>query len=309
MIPAFMATLLWSFCVIASRRSLEQLGEIPANFWRMIVAVACMGLVSHGTQADFQKEPFFYLFLSGVIGFGFGDLGLYFALSRIGSRLTILMAQCAAVPVALVIEWACLGNLISLTESGAILVILIGIVMALLPDKGALPQSSRKTFIWGIAFGLVAAVGQGGGAVLSRIAYQTQDTLSRPENNIEGILLGTAAGYQRLLGGLLVIGIAYLIGRCYQPLRSQAKGERKNDSLQSKCRWIIIAALTGPVIGITFFQWSLMLTEAAIAQAIVALTPVVIMPLAFFFEGERPKPRSILGGMIAVCGVILLALT
>lgn len=308
MIPAFIATLLWSFCVIASRRSLEQLGEIPANFWRMIVAVTCMGLVSHLTRAEFQAEAFFYLFLSGFVGFGIGDLGLYFALSRIGSRLTILMAQCAAVPVAFFIEWAWLGNLISLAETGAILVILIGIVMALLPRSIDLAPGSKRPFIYGIIFGLVAAAGQGGGAVLSRIAYQAQGTLNSPETTMDGILLGTAAGYQRLLGGLLVIGTVYLVGKFYAPLRSVPKGQRAHDPLRIKCSWIVIAAMTGPVVGITFFQWALMVTEAAIAQTIVALTPIVIMPLAYWFEGERPKPRSIIGGIIAVCGVILLAL-
>ncbi|MGB0745304.1 MAG: EamA family transporter, partial [Opitutales bacterium] len=150
MIPAFIATLLWSFCVIASRRSLEQMGEIPANFWRMIVAVICMGLISHLSRADFQADAFFYLFLSGVVGFGIGDLGLYFALSRIGSRLTILMAQCAAVPVAFFIEWLWLGNLISLAEAGAIAVILCGIVMALLPGSIEIAPDSQKTFTLGI---------------------------------------------------------------------------------------------------------------------------------------------------------------
>ncbi|MGB0744445.1 MAG: EamA family transporter, partial [Opitutales bacterium] len=158
----------------------------------------------------------------------------------------------------------------------------------------------------GILFGLVAAVGQGGGAVLSRIAYQAQGTLNHQVGTVDGILMGTAAGYQRLLGGLLVIATVYLLGKFYKPLRSVPRSRRAHDPISSKCSWIMIAAITGPVVGITFFQWALMITEAAIAQTIVALTPIVILPMSYWFEGERPKPRSILGGFIAVCGVILL---
>ena len=39
------------------------------------------------------------------------------------------------------------------------------------------------------------------------------------------------------------------------------------------------------------------------------ITPVVIIPFAFVLEGERPTARSLVGGAIAVGGVIALALS
>lgn len=308
MIPACITTLLWSFCIVASRRSVEHLGENAANFWRILIAVLTLGILSHATNAPFHASSFRYFFLSGLIGFGLGDVGLYFALSRIGSRLTVLMSQCVAVPIAFGVEWLWLGNILSWQEGGAIIVILSGIVLALMPKWDDLPKGTRMRFAIGVLFGLVAAAGQAGGGVLSRLAYHAQGTLDEPTSTIDGILMGAAAGYQRLLGGVLLIGAVYLAGRLYSPWRTPPSGPHANDPAPTKFNWVLINALTGPIIGIIFFQWALMTTETAIVQSIVALTPLTVIPLAYWIEGERPQPRSIVGGVIAVSGVILLGL-
>jgi drug/metabolite transporter (DMT)-like permease len=44
-------------------------------------------------------------------------------------------------------------------------------------------------------------------------------------------------------------------------------------------------------------------------MSIVALTPLTVIPLARVFEGERITLRSLLGGAIAVAGVICLTLS
>jgi len=307
MIPACITTLLWSFCIVASRRSVEQLGENAANFWRMLLALVTLGIVAHATSIEFEQGAFIYFFLSGVVGFGLWDIGLYFALTRIGSRLTVLMAQCAAVPVAFFAEWLWLGNLLSWQQTTAIAVILAGIVLALLPRREDLPHGSRRRFAWGILFGMIAATGQGLGGVLSRLAYQAQGTTAA-ESIGEGLRLGVGAGYQRLLGGILIVGTVYLAGRMRQSWRTPARGPRAADAPSSKAAWVAINAFSGPILGIVFIQWAFISTNPAIVQSIVALTPITVIPLVYWMEGERPRPRSILGGVIAVAGVILLGI-
>ena len=72
--------------------------------------------------------------------------------------------------------------------------------------------------------------------------------------------------------------------------------------------WLIGHAIAGPAGGVTCFQWALMLKPANIVLPIVATTPLVVLPLAHFFEGEHITRRSLVGGAIAVAGVIGLAL-
>jgi drug/metabolite transporter (DMT)-like permease len=56
-------------------------------------------------------------------------------------------------------------------------------------------------------------------------------------------------------------------------------------------------------------QWGLQTTPTGVVMSIVALTPLTVMPLARIFEGEKFTARSLLGGVIAVTGVICLTLS
>lgn len=71
--------------------------------------------------------------------------------------------------------------------------------------------------------------------------------------------------------------------------------------------WLVGAALAGPVIGVSLFQWSLATMErSALVLAIVATTPIVLIPMACWSEKDRPTVATVLGAVIAVSGVILL---
>ncbi|MFP4540551.1 MAG: DMT family transporter [Opitutales bacterium] len=309
MLPACLTTLLWSFCAVASRRSVEQLGENAANFWRILLAVAVLGLVSHLNGIAFHAEAFGFLFLSGLVGFGLGDLGLYYALSRLGSRLTLLLAQCGAVPIAFFLEWQWLGTTLRWGQAGAVLVVLSGITLALLPRRGELPEGAGRRFWAGVGFGVVAAIGQGAGGVFSRLAYEAQGTFERGGGSVlENIFVGAQAGYQRLLGGFLIIALAFAWDRWRSLGRVGPILPRAGDSRQVKTGWVALNAFSGPILGVALFQWALTTTPAAIVQSIVALTPIVVIPMAWLMEGDRPRPRALVGAAVAVAGVILLAL-
>jgi drug/metabolite transporter (DMT)-like permease len=45
-------------------------------------------------------------------------------------------------------------------------------------------------------------------------------------------------------------------------------------------------------------QWALESTPAGIVFAILAITPIIIIPFARVLEGERPTVRSLVGGYI-----------
>ena len=67
-------------------------------------------------------------------------------------------------------------------------------------------------------------------------------------------------------------------------------------------------AMLGPVLGVSCYQWALATTPSGIVLPIVATTPLVIIPLTYWFEGDRPSRRSLVGGIVAVAGVVALTL-
>lgn len=311
MLPAIITTLLWSYCLLPARQSIAQIGENAANFWRLAVAVVVTGVIAQWGGLNFGKEVFGWFFMSGIIGFGFGDLGVFFALRRIGSRLTLLMAQCVAAPIAGLAEWLWLGTRIHIFQVIAVTVILSGTILALFPEQEK-EHTARRKYISGILFGLLAAVGQSMGAVFSRKAFSLLDTgssLMASERVYDYILLGTTAGYQRLLGGALIAGSFWFISRYHTSWQTLPQEDRCNDSFNQKIKNVLLHAATGPILGIICFQWALATTPSAIVQPIIAMTPLVVMPMTYFLEGDRPAPRAIFGTVIAVAGVILLACT
>ena len=309
MLPAIITTLLWSYCLLPARQSIAQIGENAANFWRLLLAVAVTGAMAQWGGLHFGSEVFAWFFVSGIIGFGFGDVGVFFALPRIGSRLTLLMSQCVAAPLAGLAEWLWLGTGINIFQIIAITIILFGTTLALFPEQ-VKEQAVQRKYASGILFGLLAALGQSMGAVFSRKAFSVLDagsSIMRGKGVGDYILLGTTAGYERLLGGILIAGSFWLISRWHAPWRTPPLEERRKDSFTGKIKNVILHAATGPILGIICFQWALATTPSAIVQPIIAMTPLVVMPMSYFLEGDRPASRAIAGTVIAVAGVILLA--
>jgi drug/metabolite transporter (DMT)-like permease len=70
----------------------------------------------------------------------------------------------------------------------------------------------------------------------------------------------------------------------------------------------VLNALCGPTLGVGAYQWALNVDDlpAGIVLSVVALSPLVIIPFAMKFEGERPSVRSVLGSVVAVIGVIIM---
>ena len=293
MLPALLTTLLWSISVVCATRSTHYLGSAVANLTRLCLATLLLAIWAHGFGKGLGGAGLWFFVLSGFVGFGLGDIALYEALPRLGSRLTLLFAQCLAAPIGALIEWLWLGTTLSVAQCIAGLVILAGIVVALAPGNHT--HLDRKHLFSGTIFGILAAIGQGGGAVLSRKAFQLVDQAGQ---HIDG---GTAA-YQRILGGIGVAAVYFVWLRGHG---NQATFISRSD-WRKAWPWAVVNTLGGPVLGVGCYQWALSTTPSGIVLPIVATLPLAVIPFAWRFEGDRPGTRSVIGGIIAVAGVIAL---
>ena len=298
MLASFLTTILFSLSAISGRRLSLHLHGTKANLLRLSLGALLLGAWSHAFGFGAGGAAFPLLFLSGCIGFGVGDLALFQAYPRLGARRAMVMAQCVAAPMAALIEWAWLGHAPTLAQAGYALLILVGVSFALLPHEVSdEPTHHLKA---GILFGLVAAFGQGFGAVLSRKAYAVA---AAHNQEFHGVGDGLNAAYQRMLGGIAVTAIFFL----YLKLAHKPDDSRPNN--WSKAWPLLIAnCICGPTLGVTCYQWALISTPTHIALPMIATTPLMVIPLAHFIDGERITKRAVFGGLVAVGGVIGLAL-
>jgi drug/metabolite transporter (DMT)-like permease len=289
MFPALLATLLFSISGVAANRTSRILGGIEANFWRILLAALFLAICANAFGSGLAGPAIKIFFVSGLVGFGIGDLALYQAFPRLGSRLSIMLVHCLAAPFAAIVEWFWLGNRITFPEAACGLLILAGVAIALAPREHL--HIPRRTLLVGIILGALAAFGQGFGAVLSRKAYEICDAA---HFKMDGI----TAAYQRIWGGVLVAILSMLIVKA----RNRAGGVKKD--WKKILPWLLANVTCGPALGVACYQWALGVERTAIVLPIVALTPLVIIPFSWHLEGERPSIRSILGGVVAVGGVI-----
>jgi drug/metabolite transporter (DMT)-like permease len=299
MFPAFLTTILFSISAVCAQRSSRTLGGVEANFWRLLLATLLLGLWAHIAGQGISGKAFPLFLLSGVLGFGIGDTALYQALPKLGSRLSILLVHCLAAPFAAATEWFWLGTRMTVTQIVAGTLILSGVALALAPGRHL--QISRRDFWLGVTFGVIAALGQGMGAVLSRHAYHVA---GQAGEHVDGL----TAAYQRILAGIVVAAGFFMIVKL-RGKRSTETSARPSRFLPPAALWpwILANGLTGPALGVGCYQWALSLRGTGIVLPIVALTPLVIIPFSRYVEGERPRKRSLAGGVVAVAGVFILA--
>lgn len=301
MLPAVIAAVLFAGSVIAASRSARLLGSQAANFWRILLATLLLGAWAHTLGRGWGGGAFGLFFLSGVIGFGLGDYALFEALPRLGPRLSSLMINCLAAPFAALIEWLWLDTRLSAAQMLWGLMILAGVGLSLAPERGLpIPRSQRLA---GIVFGVFSGLGQGLGAVLTRKAFALAAAAGE---QVDG---GTAA-YQRILGGLAFVTLPYVWSTLRHRWRQDEEvGPRLTPREQRRAAaWVLANALAGPSIGVGFYQWALKTTPSGIVLPITAMTPLLVIPYTYVFEGDRPGWRSLVGGIMAVLGVIGLAL-
>jgi len=304
MFAAFLTTIFFSISVICGHRSAKLVGGSEANFWRLAFATCFLSIWAFSAGQGLSGESFPIFLMSGIIGIGVGDVALFQALPRLGPQLTLLLTRCLAPPFAAAIEWLWIGTKLRPAQILYGAIILVGIGISLAPGKHV--KFTRRNLTIGVLFCILAAFGDAFGAVFSRKGYAI---LKDNDERIDG---GTAA-FQRILGGLLVAGICLLVVKWrsvkqHLTLSSEASTLPSREKWRKVLPWVLANSLAGQTIGVSCYQWAFQTTPAGIVLPIVATTPLVAMPLTRVMEGERVGMHSIVGGIIAVAGLIGLAL-
>src|SRR5579871_6031671 len=260
MLAAFFATILFSFSAITGRRLSHFVTGTQANVVRLILAATALGTLAHFLGGQIRSDTFWILFLSGCVGFGIGDLAMFQAYPRLGSRRTMVMIQCLAAPFGGLLEWLWLHHAPTRWQALYGVVILAGVGLALMPPKSE--AQPTHGLVAGILFGTLSAFCQGGGAVISRKAYAVAETAGyRFHTPADGI----NAAFQRTLGGILIS----LLFFGYLKAMHRPDTARKSD-WRTGWRWVIANAMAGPAFGVSCYQWALMKEKTSIVLPIVA---------------------------------------
>ena len=295
---ALLTSCLWTASSIFFTSAGRRFGSFSVNAYRTLMAIGllvCAHVVLLGTLLPLATSgQWFWMGLSGVVGLGVGDFGLFAAYVTIGPRRSVLI-QASAPIFALVGAYFILGETISQVALLGIAITLIGIVVVILeederPEEKSAAES-RKAL--GVSFGVISAMGQGFGAALSKKGMYFDVSVAM--NPVSAALI------RMILAAVFVWTCALLAGKL--PALHRAANDREG------MRYTAAGALIGPFLGMTLSMVALADTQTGIAQTLMSLMPVFIIPVVWIIYRERTSWRGILGALVAVVGVAILFIT
>lgn len=305
-IAAFGTALCWTagsqFFEAAGRRS----GAMSVNLLRLILALLLFCMLSqwrHGTlfPLSFPLRAWWWLGLSGIIGFALGDMFLFKAFVDIGPRLSMLIMTLAA-PMSAVIGMVFLGEKYQLLHWVGMAVTLGGVCLVILekPRKTERNQLSgvssnrriRDVTPAGIMMAFLGALGQAAGYVLSKYGMSLEN----------GYLDPFAATQIRVIAG--TIGFLGIIS-----LRRSWPAVRKAVTNGPAMGMTFGGAVLGPFLGVSLSLLALHYTTSGIAATITSMVPILIIPFSIFIGHEQVSLRAVWGAAVAVGGVITLTLS
>ena len=295
----------WTVTALFADKASHRLGSMTANVLRLSMAIIFLGLllwvtVGHPYPVYASRQAWWWLALSALVGYVFGDWCLFNCYLSIGARFGQLFMTLAP-PMAAIAGWAILGETLTWKSMLAMAVTLSGIAISIL-SKGEGPRVKLTLPFKGVLLGLGAGIGQGVGLVLSKVGLQHYaNAIPTDAPSLMDEMLPFASTMIRA-----VIGAAGFLA--LMALQKDLPRLKAAVHDRTGMRYALIMTLFGPVLGVSLSLMAVQYTNAGIASTLMALTPVFILfPYAFIYK-QRIKLREILGVAVSMTGVALFFL-
>ncbi len=285
-LAALMAAFLWAVATVMFGRLGKSLSPLVLNLAKGGIALVLLGLtllLLGQSRAGLDTKAVMLLSLSGVIGIGLGDTAYFAAINCLGPRRALLLETLAA-PLAAVLALIFLQESLGVQAWLGIAVTLAGVVWVIAERVPMVPGTAPTAR--GVMLGVLAALGQATGAVMSRAVLADTDVAP-----LWSTLL-------RLGGGLvMILGIL----RWQGPVAGQLRPLRSLRLLAG----VALAAFLGTYLAIYLQQTSLKYAATGVAQALTSTSPLFVLPLAAVL-GDRVSLRAVTGAVIALLGIGIL---
>jgi drug/metabolite transporter (DMT)-like permease len=294
-IAALATSFCWSLASIQFTLAAQRTGSEVVNRARLVLAVLYLSLAHLLLQGELwpiHAEPFRWgwLGLSGTIGLVLGDGCLFRAFLLIGTRRAMLLMTLVPV-ISTLLAWGWLGETLHPVEMGAVLLTVGGIAWVVSERQSAQGTSveTKRQYALGLLLGLGGALGQALGLVTAK----------------QGLIGDFPSLSATLIRMVVATGVLWLltlvrgqIGATWPALR------------EKKARLFIAGgALTGPFIGVWLSMVAVQHAQVGIASTLMALSPIILIPLGHWVFREQISPRSVAGTIVALAGATIIFLT
>ena len=284
------AALSWTLAGLFSHQAVLRFGSLHFNRLRMLAAAFLLVVMIALTNGSFVLPMAFWrpVLLSAVVGVVLGDYFLFVAMRRLGPRRTAILFAGNA-PIAAILSWLFLDEILSAVQILAILVGFAGICFAIIYGKRRdllhIWEAITPPLWIGLAAGFLAAAGQAIGVLMLRPVMH--------------------AGADPLLVGLIRVSVAALIFWLSWPFyRKKSEHPLLPDARMSML--IMANGFFGLSFGVFLLLKALEIGSVAEVTILSSVSPVMILPFVWYKTGKCPPWGAWLGALLVVASTILL---
>jgi drug/metabolite transporter (DMT)-like permease len=288
-LSALLTACLWTGSALVFASATRRAGSVQVNITRLVLAALYLPVVvlMFGLDVRLSSAQIVHLSLSGLVGLTLGDTFLFKAFQEIGARLSMLVMSLAPA-IAALLAYGVLGESLSTAAVIGMAVTVTGIALVVLERNGATPEAAASGR--GLFLAFLGAVGQGAGLIFAKLAFR------------EGPVNGFVATEVRIVASLVVLlPVAASLGKFRSPL-TMYRDDPRAFGLTA------VGSVLGPFLGISFSLIAVEYAEVGVAATIMAIVPVLMLPIVHYVGKERVSWRAVVGAVIAVGGVALLFL-
>ncbi len=277
----------WTITALAFETASRKVGSVAVNFIRLIMALVLLSIFSYFNRglffpADATVHAWYWLILSGLVGFVIGDLFLFEAFTMIGSRLSMLIMTLVP-PITATLGWLIMSEQMTWFNILGMALTISGIALVIFQKHS--PDGKKIQYpVKGLFFAFLGAAGQATGYVLSKYGMGEFDPF--------------AATQIRVMAGILGFTIVVSFFKRWKAV-FRALPQRKPMLL------MLLGATFGPFIGVSLSLLAAQNTTTGIASTIMAITPILIIPPTMIFFKQQVSWKEIAGAIISVTGVSL----
>jgi len=294
---ALLTAVFWTITALAFEAASRKIGSMVVNLLRLAVGFCFLTVFVYfyrGYLLPFDATPrtWFFLTISGLIGFVFGDLCLFQAFVVIGARISMLLMALAP-PLTALIGWIVLGETLSWKSLAGMVLTIAGIALVVLKrhtsaeSNGGFRKVKFNYPVWGIMLGLGGAIGQAAGLVLSKVGMQGYDTF--------------ASTQIRVIAGVAGFAVIFTVMGFWK--HAWRALDKRKPMLQ-----LSLGAFFGPFLGVSFSLIAIRHADTGIASTIMSIVPVLIIPPSIILYKEKVTLKEVSGALLAVTGVAMFFL-
>ncbi len=281
---------MWSLTAVFFSYSGRIIGSDVVNRSRLIFAFLFLTITHwflEGSLFPLHVEGFrwFWFAVSSILGLVLGDAFLFKAYVMIGPRLSMLLMSTVPIYSAL-FGWLLFDETLTGIELSGILLAVAGIGWVITEKQPGMTVVEHKRYKEGIFFGLLGAFGQVANLVTAR--YGLVDGFSSVSATIIRILIALV-----VLWG--ITAVRGQVGATFQKWRHRKAFPA-----------LVGGSFVGPFLGIWLSLIAIQLTRLGIASTLMALPPIILIPVERLLYKRPISVRSVVGTAVALMGVALI---